>query len=287
MALLTQRFPTAKVCAASIFVWAIVVMTTPACQTYAELMVNRFFLGVAESCLGPTFTVYVTFWWTRREQALRSGLWYGVVSMAMMITPLLSYGLGHIQGPLGSPWRYMYLVAGLISMLWSGVVLWVLPGKSSNTIYLSINLETDFCYLDDPVRAKWLNPRDRAIVMARIKENNAGLVDRRFKSAQVWEALKDFNLWSNAFFVGATGIPNGAISTFSTLVISGFGFDSFTSLLLIIPLGGVTFVSVLSSSVFLRKFDGWRFYMMILCTIPALAGSLMCWLGPKDNKSLL
>jgi MFS family permease len=130
MALLTQRFPTVKVVAGSIFAWSIVILCTPACNTYGALMVNRFFLGAAESCIAPTFTVYVTFWWTRREQALRSGLWYGVVSVSMMITPLISWGLGHIQGGFGaSTWKYMYLVAGSVSMVWSFVVLWVLPGK--------------------------------------------------------------------------------------------------------------------------------------------------------------
>ena len=135
MALLTQRLPTAKVVAGTIFAWSVVMLCTPACKTYAGLMVNRFFLGVAESCIAPTFTVYVTFWWTRSEQALRSGLWYGVVSVSMMITPLISYGLGHIHGSFGtSSWKYMYLVAGSISILWSFVVLWVLPGNTKPSL---------------------------------------------------------------------------------------------------------------------------------------------------------
>src|ERR1700712_4947011 len=115
--MLTQRFPTAKVVAGSIFVWSVIILVTPTCKTYEGLMANRFFLGAAESCLGPAFTVYITFWWTRREQVFRSSLWYGVVGVAMMITPLISYGLGHIQGSFGqSTWKYMYLVGGAISM---------------------------------------------------------------------------------------------------------------------------------------------------------------------------
>ena len=132
MALLTQRFPTAKVCGVSIFLWSIIVMSTSACTTYAGLMVNRFFLGATESCIAPAFTVYITFWWTRREQPFRSSLWYGMNGGALTITPLINWGLGHIHGSFGtSTWKYMYLVAGAVTMAWSFVVIVVLPGKHS------------------------------------------------------------------------------------------------------------------------------------------------------------
>ena len=132
MALLTQRFPTAKVCGISIFIWSIIVMSTSACTTYAGLVVNRFFLGVTESCIAPAFTVYITFWWTRREQPFRSSLWYGMTGGALTITPLINWGLGHIHGSFGmSTWKYMYLVAGAVTMVWSLVVIVVLPGKPS------------------------------------------------------------------------------------------------------------------------------------------------------------
>jgi ACS family allantoate permease-like MFS transporter len=75
---------------------------------------------------------------------------------------------------------------------------------------------------DNPRTAKWLNERDRAILLARIKENNAGTVDHTWKKAQAVEALLSFNLWSNAFISGSAGIPNAVFSSFGTLVISGF-----------------------------------------------------------------
>lgn len=130
--LLTQRLPAAKVCAAAIFLWSIIIMCTPACKTYGGLMVNRFFLGCMESFIAPSFLVYVTFWWKRNEQSLRMSLWWGMNGVALMITPLISWGLGHIQGPFGaSTWKYMFLCAGGITMLWSLVILFVLPGKYS------------------------------------------------------------------------------------------------------------------------------------------------------------
>jgi MFS family permease len=133
VALLAQRYPTAKVVAISVFLWSIIVMATAACTSYAGLMVNRLFLGVTEACVAPVFTVYITFWWTRRQQPLRSSLWYGMTGVGTIVTPLISYGIGHIKsGKFGnSTWKYMYLIAGAIACVWSFVILIVLPGTSS------------------------------------------------------------------------------------------------------------------------------------------------------------
>ncbi|RFU27781.1 hypothetical protein B7463_g8564, partial [Scytalidium lignicola] len=254
VAMLTQRYPTAKVCAAFIFLWSIVMMSTAACRTYAELMVNRTFLGVTEACVAPAFTVYITFWWTRREQPLRSSLWYGMTGVGTIVSPLISYGIGHIHGSFGeSTWKYMYLIAGA----------------------------------NNPVSAKWLNDKERAIILARLKENNAGFIERRFKKEQLWEALKDFNLWANTFIVLITGIPSSIFASFSSLVIKGLGFTNFNSLLLQMPLGFVALVSVYGSGYITRKWENMRFIMMFVCALPALAGGLICWKGPRDNPNLL
>ena len=128
---------------------------------------------------------------------------------------------------------------------------------------------------DDPYRAKWLNERDRTIVIARLKQNNAGIVNRQLKRYQIWEALKDFNMWSNTFMVGAVGIPNAVFSSFSTPVIEGLGFSNLNALLLLMPMGFSAVVSVWGTGWFTRHFDGWRYYMIILTCLVAFAGALM------------
>lgn len=124
-------------------------------------------------------------------------------------------------------------------------------------------------------------------MLARLKQNNAGIVDRHFKRAQVWEGMKDFNAWSNAFFAGCTGIPNTIFTSFSTIIIASLGFDSFTALLLIMPLGAITCISVFGSAWITRHYPGWRYYMMIVLTIPALVGSFITWLGPRGSPGVL
>lgn len=142
-------------------------------------------------------------------------------------------------------------------------------------------------FKDNPRDAKWLNEHDRAVTLARIQENNAGIVNHTFQKGQALEALQDFNLWSNAFLCCSVGIPNAVFSSFGTLIISGFGYSAFNSLLLLIPLGFTAAISVFISGYIGQRFKDVRYYVLICDGTLALIGSLMAWLGPRDRPSVL
>ena len=87
---------------------------------------------------------------------------------------VVNYGLGHISGAL-APWKYMYLVAGSLTIVWSFVILFFMP--------------------PDPIRMKSLSERERYIAVARMRVNNAGVRNTHFKWAQVTEVLIDVRFW--------------------------------------------------------------------------------------------
>jgi hypothetical protein len=49
----------------------------------------------------------------------------------------------------------------------------------------------------------------------------------------------------------------------------------------------VALIAVYGSGYVTRRWAGLRFIAMFSCAIPALAGGLICWLGPRDNPNLL
>ncbi|KAF1358167.1 MFS general substrate transporter [Lizonia empirigonia] len=118
-----------------------------------------------------------------------------------MVSPLINYGLGHITGGGLSPWQYMYLVAGSITVLWSLVILFFLP--------------------PDPIRARGFSDRERYIAVARMKENNSGVRNRHFKVAQLWESLCDVKFWLIFSIAFLMMIANGPVSSFIPIIISG------------------------------------------------------------------
>lgn len=229
-------------------------------------MINRFFLGFIESVVAPAFTVLVTFWWTRSEQVLRNGLWYGCVGVATAISPLINYGLGSIHGNLLS-WKYMFLILGIVTILWSFVLYFRLP--------------------DSPFTTKGLTEQERKIAIARLQSNNAGTISRVFDKQQFYEAFRDYKLYSSFFIVILTGVPSGALGTFGTLVINGFGFNHFDSLALTCPIGAITAISIFLAAYITRRIKNFRLIFMIVCAFISIAGTVICWFRPRDNRGLL
>lgn len=266
MVYLSQHFPTSRVISLAIFFWGIVVMATAGCTNYAGIMVNRFVLGVLESAVAPTFTVLVTFWWTREEQALRTGLWYCCVGVATMISPLINYGLGQIHGALVS-WKPMFLILGAVTTAWAVVLF--------------------FCLPNNPFTTKGLTESERRIAIHRLQENQAGTISHHFDKYQFFEAFRDSKTYSCTLIVLLTGVPSGAIGTFGTIVINGFGFNHFDSLALTCPIGAITALSILLVAYVTRKWTDTRYLAIIICALISIAGTLICWLGPRNNKGLL
>lgn len=121
------------------------------------------------------------------ESAL-ADLWIGYVSI---FAPLINYGLGHITGGSLSPWQYMYLVAGAITICWSFVILFFMP--------------------PDPIRMRGLTERERYIAVARMRVNNAGVRNTHFKKHHVIEVLKDIRFWIVFAMAFLIMIANGPV----------------------------------------------------------------------------
>lgn len=266
MMFLCQLYSTPRVVAAATFLWGGVLMTTAGCSNYAGIMLNRFFLGFLESAVAPAFTVLVTFWWTRREQALRTGLWYSCVGVATTISPLINYGLGQTHGSLPS-WKPMFLILGAVTILWSFVLFLALP--------------------ENPMSTSRLSDREKMIAMARLERNNTGTIDKTFNRAQFFETFRDYKVWGGAFIILLTGVPSGALGTFGTIVINGFGFNHFESLALTCPIGAVTCLSILLTGYITRRWSNTRYLSIATCALISMAGTLICWLGPRSNRGLL
>jgi sugar phosphate permease len=213
------------------------------------------------------FMLVVGSWYTKREQALRIGAWYSATGYVSAISPLINYGLGHVAGGGLNSWQYMYLVAGVVTVLWALVVLFFLP--------------------PDPIRAKGLSDRERYIAIARIRENNAGVRNKYFKTSQALESLRDIRFWlvfSIAFFMM---IANGPVSSFIPIIVNGFGFNRLHSLLLTLPAGAMVGTIELAASYAAYKFSGIRTWVIVVCQCGTMMASVLLWRLPRVEKSSL
>lgn len=249
---LAQRFPPRIVCTVICILWSAVILCTPACSSYGGLLANRFFLGLVEAGVSPIFMLVVGMWYTHSEQVLRSSYWYSCSGGSLLISPLINYGLGHISGAGLNPWQYMYIIAGAVTLVWGFALWWVFP--------------------DSPQEAKSFTDAEREMLLERVRANNAGAENRNFKAYQIREALTDYQLWGIVVLSTVSCTGSGAVTTFGSIVFNGMGFDTFTSLLLNLPIGALAFVCILGSGYLGRTFANARLYIIAVSCFPVILG---------------
>jgi MFS family permease len=105
--LLAQRFPLQRVVSLSALMWGTCLLATAGCTTWQGFWTQRFFLGFLEAGIPPIFMLIIGSWYTKREQAMRMGIWYSSTGYTSIVSPLINYGLGHITAGSLSPWQYM------------------------------------------------------------------------------------------------------------------------------------------------------------------------------------
>jgi hypothetical protein len=183
-----------------------------------------------------------------------------------ILSSLLAFGLGHITNTALKPWMYIFLVLGIISLLTGVAWLFLMP--------------------ETPNTAKFLTHKEKVIAVQRVAGNMMGVKGNDWKMYQVWHAVKDIKTWLLLAFVLFIQLPNGGLTNFGALLISGFGFDNFHTLLIGLPQSVVTAGSMVVWGYFSMKHGNLRTWGMIIPLLPAIAGmaTLLGTNGTSANR---
>ncbi|KAF4947757.1 hypothetical protein FGADI_10151 [Fusarium gaditjirri] len=264
--MLAQRYPIERVASGIVTIWGICLILTVVCKDYKTLYTQRFFLGLLESGISPMFMMIVGSFYKKNEQAMRMGIWYSCTGYVSIISPIINYGFGQINGGVSS-WRYMYYFSGALTIVWGIILVFVLP--------------------PDPVRAKGFSERERYILVARLKTNNSGVRNTHLKVAQIWELLLDPKFWTVFSIAFLSMIANAPISTFVPIIIHGFGFSTLNSLLLMMPCGAYAGTIQLLFPYLAYKYRNNRSYLVFIAQMGTVLASLLLWLLPLSATGAL
>jgi MFS family permease len=240
------------------------VACTAACDSYASLAVCRFLLGAFESAISPSLILVTSMWYKRDEQPRRIGFWYLGVGMAVMVGSLVSYGFQHYEGDKFNNWQIMYLVVGLITIGAGIIVILFLP--------------------DNPMSSR-LTHDEKIMAVSRLRENNTGIENKTFKPYQFREAMTDPQVWLLAFITTAASIPNGAVSSFQSVIISGFGFSNKETALIQIPGGLITAVSTLIGTYIAGRYNCRGLMLVTWAALGGIVGGGMIAFIPASNRA--
>ncbi|AQZ13003.1 THI73 (YLR004C) [Zygosaccharomyces parabailii] len=252
---LIQRCPISKVMAVFITCWGIVLACHSACKSYASLMVVRTLLGIFESSSAVGCIAISGMYYTKAEQCARIGYWATQAGTGYIIGGLISFGFLHYHGTTFTSWQIMFLVVGLVTVVF-GLLTWV--------------------YLPDNITNAWfLTQEEKVLVVKHIRDNQTGLENKKFKWSHIKELFcKDKLTWPMLAITACSQMSTGAIGTFSVTITETFGFDKYVTSLLQLPIGAITAIIILVTTQMMSK---WGQITLITTSmyIPAIIGCIV------------
>lgn len=119
--------------------------------------------------------------WYRTDEMGRIVTYYFCFSnVSSIIGALLCYGISYMDGVAGlSAWRWVYILEGLATVLFSGVVWYYLPD-----------------YPKSPRSERWFTEREREFIETRLPENAPLTNDPDFSKKEIKSVLSEWLIWS-------------------------------------------------------------------------------------------
>lgn len=173
---LLQRFPVAKYLAINAILWGVSTACGAAATSFGTMLVTRIFLGIFEATINPSLMLIAGRWYTKPEQAPRISFWLVGLGVGQILGGAVSYGFQNLSaGVTIAGWRIMFLTLGLVTVVF-GVLTWIfLP--------------------DNPMEAKWLSDKEKVALLRHISVNQTGVEHRKVRIVEIWEALRDAQVW--------------------------------------------------------------------------------------------
>jgi MFS family permease len=184
--LVLKRFTPSRWIAFLATAWGIVATLTGLVHSFGSLVACRLILGALEAGLFPGLNVYLTFFYTKSELAMRVGYLFVSAAIAGSLGGLLAYGIGHMQGIEGlSGWRWIMIIEGLPTFV--------------------LGIATFFLLPNDPSSAYFLTEDEKLLMVARTRRNYGDTESaQHFSKADMLKAFKDWKVW--AFCAGQFGM---------------------------------------------------------------------------------
>lgn len=104
--LVLKKFTPSRWIAFITFFWGVTATLNGLVQSYGGLLACRVVLGALEAGLFPGMNLYLTFFYTKTELAMRVGYLFVSAAIAGALGGLLAFGIGNMDGIQGmSGWR--------------------------------------------------------------------------------------------------------------------------------------------------------------------------------------
>ncbi|KAI9495156.1 major facilitator superfamily domain-containing protein [Zychaea mexicana] len=201
-------------------VWGTILASMASITTGTQLIVARFFLGVAEAGLLPAIYYYLSVWYTRKEQAQKVSLFLTSLSLSGAVGGLLAYGIVRMDGIHGmGGWQWIFIIEAIPTLVLSIVCFIALPDYPEKT------------------GSTFLTEHERKVLldMLRADAGPAPENDPEFSWKQFFSVFKDWVVYMYCITVIGVIVCIYSIGMFLPSIVRGMGFTSLNAQAMTVP----------------------------------------------------
>ena len=137
-------------------------------------------------------------WYTKRESPLRIGVWDLGRGTSTIVGALASFAFQHYSSETFTAWQILFLVAGIMTVAVGVCVVVLLP--------------------DNPMSAP-LSTSEKICAIERIRNNRTGIENKKWKSRQTLECLRDPHTWLICLITISANVCGGAVGSYQATII--------------------------------------------------------------------
>ncbi|KAL8789907.1 MAG: hypothetical protein Q9195_006617 [Heterodermia aff. obscurata] len=243
LAILGKKYGPNRVLPLMMFSFGCFTLLVTAVKNFGGLMTLRWFLGMSESAFFPLVIYYQTTFYRRGELARRLALFYAAQSIASAFSGLLAFGVFHIHTGSLADWRYLFLIEGCCTILFSFFAFFYLPQSAST--------------------ARFLTQPEKDLAYYRMQIDSSAIVNEKFNLRDSFAIFKHWTSYLILAIEICLGVPLQSVQLFLPQIVARLGFDTVkTNLYTVAPnISGAVMLLILA---FASDFTRWRFPFVAL-----------------------
>lgn len=173
-------------------------------------------------------------WYKRNELHYRVALFLSAATVSGGIGGILAFVLSKMKGIGGlGAWRWIFIMEGILTVL--------------------ISVAAYFFIYSYPASAKFLTPREKEYVAARLKADGDATRNEAFSWDGVVQAFKDSKVWLFALCFHTMAFPGYTITLFLPTIITDLGYSAAKTQLLSMTPYAVAFTTTMTIAILAEK----------------------------------
>ncbi|KAI1258742.1 retrograde regulation protein 2 [Xylariaceae sp. FL1019] len=199
-----KHFPAHIWVACIVLSFATISSSQAAVKNYAGMVVLRLLLGATEA-LYSAVPVYLSFFYPKNKVGFRQGIFLSGSALANAYGGALGYAITHIQSPKIEPWRILFLIEGLPTLILVVVAFFFFP--------------------DDIESAKFLSGREKEVVKHMVSRGQTADVEDHIglRVNDFFAAFKDWKSYVTGIMYFSVNVCFASLPLFVPTIIAEIG----------------------------------------------------------------